>query len=61
MTTSMKVEIEQLPEAWVELGYIRITKCLTPEGVNFWLYCDPDLNAAERMGMLDMLGDYLDG
>ena len=61
MTTSMRVENEQLPSNWVELGYIRVTKCLTEEGVNFWIYIDPELNDAERMGMIDMLEEYYDG
>jgi hypothetical protein len=61
MTTSMKRETEELPADWVELGYIRITKCLTGDGVSFWLYTSPELNRAERIGMIDLLQDDLDG
>ena len=59
--TSLSTENEALPSDWVELGYIRVTKCLTPDGVNFWIYIDPEINDAERMGMIDMLEEYYNG
>ncbi len=60
MTTSKSGASEALPDDWVELGYIRVTKCLTPEGINFWVYSSPDLNRAELVGMVDMMEAELD-
>lgn len=61
MTTMRTTTSEALPSDWVELGYVRITKCLTDEGVSFWIYTSPELNRAERIGMIDMLQDDIDG